>query len=39
MKNYWIAKYKKAEDAKKLSNYAKKALKVITDFGGKPLLW
>ncbi|NCU68394.1 MAG: DUF1330 domain-containing protein [Candidatus Fonsibacter ubiquis] len=32
MKGYWIAKYKKAEDAKKLGNYAEKALKAITDF-------
>ena len=35
MKGYWIAKYKKAEDAKKLGNYAEKALKAITDFGGE----
>jgi uncharacterized protein (DUF1330 family) len=38
MKGYWIAKYKKAEDAKKLGNYAKKALKTITDFVDKPLV-
>ncbi len=38
MKGYWIAKYKKAEDIKKLGNYAEKALKAITDFGGKPLV-
>jgi uncharacterized protein (DUF1330 family) len=38
MKGYWIAKYKKAEDAKKLGNYAEKALKAITDFGGRPLV-
>ena len=38
MKGYWIAKYKKAEDAKKLGSYAEKALKAITDFGGKPLV-
>jgi uncharacterized protein (DUF1330 family) len=36
MKGYWIAKYKKAEDVKKLGSYAEKALKAITDFGGKP---
>ena len=29
MKGYWIAKYKKAEDAKKLGNYAEKALKLL----------
>jgi uncharacterized protein (DUF1330 family) len=38
MKGYWIAKYKKAEDTKKLGSYAEKALKAITDFGGKPLV-
>ena len=38
MKGYWIAKYKKAEDAKKLGNYAEKALKAITDSGGRPLV-
>ena len=38
MKGYWIAKYKKAEDVKKLGSYAEKALKAITDFGGKPLV-
>ena len=38
MKGYWIAKYKKAEDAKKLGSYAEKALKAFTDFGGKPLV-
>jgi hypothetical protein len=25
MNGYWIAKYKKAEDAKKLGNYAEKS--------------
>ena len=38
MKGYWIAKYKKAEDTKKLGSYAEKALKAITDFGGTPLV-
>ena len=38
MKGYWIAKYKKAEDSKKLGSYAEKALKAITDFGGRPLV-
>ncbi len=38
MKGYWIAKYKKAEDVKKLGSYAEKALKAITDFGGKSLV-
>jgi uncharacterized protein (DUF1330 family) len=38
MNGYWIVKYKKAKDAKKLGNYAEKALKAITDFEGKPLV-
>jgi uncharacterized protein (DUF1330 family) len=38
MKGYWIAKYKSAEDTTKLGSYAEKALKAITDFGGKPLV-
>ena len=37
MKGYWIAKYKTTEDSKKLGSYAEKALKAITDFGGKQI--
>ena len=37
-KAYWIAKYKKIDDQDALGRYAEKALKAITDFGGKPLV-
>ena len=37
-KGYWIALYKKIEDASNLVNYAKKATETIIRHGGKPLV-
>ncbi len=38
MKGYWIALYKKIDDADNLKNYATKVTPIIKSFGGKPLV-
>ena len=37
-KGYWIALYKKIENANNLGDYAKKATETIIKHGGKPLV-
>jgi len=38
MKGYWIALYKKINDAKSLKDYSAKVTPVIKSYGGKPLV-
>jgi|TARA_B100000780_G_C20741654_1_gene294622 uncharacterized protein (DUF1330 family) len=38
MKGYWVALYKKINNAEKLKEYSTKVTPVIKSFGGKPLV-
>ena len=38
MKGYWIALYKKIDDAKNLKDYSAKVTPIIISYGGKPLV-
>tara|TARA_B110000914_G_C15069332_1_gene267721 strand:+ start:26 stop:334 length:309 start_codon:yes stop_codon:yes gene_type:complete len=38
MKGYWVALYKKIDNAKNLIEYSKMATPIIKRFGGKPLV-
>ena len=38
MKGYWVALYKKINNAENLKNYSNKVTPVIKSFGGKPLV-
>jgi len=38
MKGYWVALYKKINNADNLKNYALKVTPIIQDYGGKPLI-
>ena len=38
MKGYWVALYKKINNAENLKNYSNKVTPIIKSFGGKPLV-
>ncbi len=38
MKAYWIAVYKKIEDANNLKNYSESVTPIIKKYGGKPIV-
>ena len=38
MKGYWVALYKKIDNAENLKNYSSKVTPIIKSFGGKPLV-
>ncbi len=38
MKGYWIALYKKIDNAKNLKDYSTKVTPIIESYGGKPLV-
>ena len=38
MKGYWVALYKKIDNAENLKDYATKVTPIIKRFGGKPLV-
>ena len=38
MKGYWVALYKKIDNAQNLKDYSAKVTPIIKNFGGKPLV-